>query len=98
MVIFYCTKFGHKVLDCRAYGRNVYVAPHKIVCYKFHNYGHIAFDYRSMIDTPMKGNIDIRYKKVWKTKQEERVNKEQILEIAGFAVVRERKEEQVNKE
>jgi hypothetical protein len=44
---FYCTNFGHKVADCRAYERNVqarnaYVAPHNIECYKFHNYGHIA--------------------------------------------------------
>jgi hypothetical protein len=72
---FYCTNFGHKVADCRAYGRNVqarnaYVAPHNIECYKFHNYGHIARDCRSMMDTSMKENIDIRYKKVWKRKQE----------------------------
>jgi hypothetical protein len=44
---FYCTNFGHKVADCRAYERNVqarnaYVAPHNIECYKCHNYGHIA--------------------------------------------------------
>jgi hypothetical protein len=148
---FYCTNFGHKVADCRAYGRNVqarnaYVAPHNIECYKFHNYGHIARDCRSMMDTSMKKNIDIRYKKVWKRKQEqvkedqmneghpevilsgleivrdeekstrkkedvryrkvwrrnekqeEQVNKDQVPEIAEFAVVRERKEEQVNKE
>jgi hypothetical protein len=46
---FYYTNFGHKVADCRVYGRNiqarcVYVAPHNIKCYKFHNYGHIACD------------------------------------------------------
>jgi len=74
------------------------VAPHNIKFYKLHNYGHIDRDCRSMMDTSIKDKIDIRYKKVWKTKQEERVNKEQILEIAGFAVVRERKEEQVHKE
>jgi hypothetical protein len=64
--------------DCRDYERNVqarndYVAPHNIECYKFHNYGHIAHDCRSMMDTSMKKNTDIRYKKVWKRKQE-RVN------------------------
>jgi hypothetical protein len=72
---FYCTNFGHKVADCRAYGRNVqarnaYVAPHNIECYKFHNYGHIARDCRSMMDTSLRKNTDIRYKKVWKRKQE----------------------------
>jgi hypothetical protein len=44
---FICTNFGHKAVDCRAYGRsvqtrNTYVAPHNIECYKCHNYGHIA--------------------------------------------------------
>jgi hypothetical protein len=73
---FYCTNFGHNVVDCRDYKRNVqarsaYLAAHKIECYKFHNYGHIASDCRSMIDTSMKNNIDIRYKKVWIRKQEE---------------------------
>ena len=73
---FYCTKFGHKVADCRDYKRNVqarsaYVAARNIECYKFHNYGNIASDYRSMIDTSMKENTDIRYKKVWIRKQEE---------------------------
>jgi hypothetical protein len=68
---FTCNNFGHKVVDCRAYGRNVqarnvYVAPYNIECYKCHNYGHIAHDCRSMMDTSMKENIDIRYKKVWK--------------------------------
>jgi hypothetical protein len=67
---FYCTKFGHKVADCRDYKINVqeinsYVAPHNIECYKCHNYGHIAHDCRSMIDNSMKENTDIRYKKVW---------------------------------
>jgi hypothetical protein len=78
---FYCTNFGHKVADCRDYKRNVqadraYVVAHNIDCYKCHNYGHIANDCRSMIDTFMKDNIDIRYKKVWIRKQEEQVNKD----------------------
>jgi hypothetical protein len=90
---FYCTNFGHKVADCRAYGRNVqarnaYVAPHSIECYKCHNYGHIARDCRSMIDTSMKENIDIRYNKVWKRKQEEHVNKDQVPEIARLEIIR----------
>jgi hypothetical protein len=67
---FYCTNFGHKVVDCRDYKRNVqvrsaYVVARNIECYKCHNYGHIASDCRSMMDTSMKENIDIRYKKVW---------------------------------
>jgi hypothetical protein len=65
---FNCTKFGHKVIDCRAYerndqARNVYVAPHNIECYKCHNYGHIARNCISMIKPPMKENIDDIYKK-----------------------------------
>jgi hypothetical protein len=58
------------------------VAPYNIECYKFHNYGHIAHDCRSMMDTSMKENIDIRYKKIWrrKEKQEEQVN-EKLSEI-----------------
>ena len=80
---FYCTNFGHKVADCRDYKRNVqersaYVAADNIECYKCHNYGHIASDCRSMIDTSTKENIDIIYKKVWKRKIEEQVNKEQV--------------------
>jgi hypothetical protein len=78
---FCCTNFGHKVADCRDYKRNVqarnfYVASHNIECYKCHNYGNIATDCRSMIDTFMKENIDIKYKKVWIRKQEEHVNKD----------------------
>jgi hypothetical protein len=67
--------------------RNVYVAPYNIECYKFHNYGHIARDCRSMMEPSMKENIDIRYKKIWrrKEKQEEQVN-EKLPEIilTGF--------------
>jgi hypothetical protein len=46
-----------------------------------------------MIDTSMKENIDVKYMKVWRRKerQEEHVNKEQVLENVGFAVVREKK-------
>ena len=72
---FICTNFGHKVSNYRAYGRNgqarnAYVTPYNIECYKFHNYGLIARDCRSMMDTSMKENIDIRYNKFWKRKQE----------------------------
>jgi hypothetical protein len=67
---FYCTKFGHKVVDCRDYKRNVqeervYVVTRNIECYKCHNYGQIANDCRIMNDTSMKENTDMRYKKVW---------------------------------
>ena len=66
---FNCTKFGHKVVDCRAYVRSDnYVAPHNIESYKCHNYGHIAQNCRSMIDPSMKQNIDVRYMKVWRRK------------------------------
>jgi hypothetical protein len=90
---FYCTNFGHKVADCRDYKRNVqarsaYVVARNIECYKCHNYGHIANDCRSMIDTSMKENIDIIYKKVWIRKQEEQVNKDQVPEIARLAIKR----------
>jgi hypothetical protein len=74
--LFYCTNFGHKVVDCKDYKRNVqarnaYVAPCDIECYKCHNYGHIVSDCRSMIDTCMKDNIDIIYKNVWIRKHQE---------------------------
>jgi hypothetical protein len=62
------------------------VAPLNIECYKCHNYGHIASDFRSMIDTYMKYNTDIRYKKVWIRKHEEHVNKEQVPEIARLEI------------
>jgi hypothetical protein len=73
---FYCTNFGHKVADYRDYKRNVqaisaYVSARNIECYKCHNYGHIASDCRSMINTSMKQNTNIRYKKVRIRKQEE---------------------------
>jgi hypothetical protein len=64
------------------------VAARNIECYKCHNYGHIASDCRSMIDTSMKENTDIRYKKVWIRKQEEEVNKDQVPEIARLEIKR----------
>jgi hypothetical protein len=88
---FYCTNFGHKVAYCKDYKINVqersaYVDVSNIECYKCHNYGHIASGCRIMIDTSMKENIDIRYKKVWIRKQEEQVNKYQVPEIARLAI------------
>jgi hypothetical protein len=88
---FYCTNFGNKVAYWRDYKRNVqtrnaYVAPRNIECYKFHNYGHIASDCRSMIDTSMKENINIIYKKSWIRKHEEQVNKDQVLEIVRLEI------------
>jgi hypothetical protein len=72
---FYCTKFGHKVAYFTTYERNFkarksYVAQHDIECYKCHNYGHIAHDCRSMMDTSLRKKTNIIYKKVWKRKQE----------------------------
>jgi hypothetical protein len=81
---FYCTNFGRKVADGRDYERNVqtintYVAPHNIECYKCHNYGHIYCYCKSIMDTSLRKNIDIRYKKIWKRKQgnvkEDQMNK-----------------------
>jgi hypothetical protein len=67
---------------------NAYVAPHNTECYKFHNYGHIASDCRSMIDTSMEENNDIIYNKVWIRKHEEHVNKDQVPEIARLLIKR----------
>jgi hypothetical protein len=66
---FTCNKFGHKAIDNRAYGinvqaRDVCVAPYNIECYKCHNYGHIARDYRIMMKPSMKENTDIRYNNI----------------------------------
>jgi hypothetical protein len=81
------------VVDCRDYKRNVqarsaYVVACNIECYKCHNYGHISSDCRSMIDTSMKENTDIRYNKVWIRKQEEQVNKYQVPEITRLEIKR----------
>jgi hypothetical protein len=67
------------------------VAPHNIKCYKCHNYRHIASDCRSMVDTSMKNNTDIRYKKVWIRKHEKQVNKDQLPEITILAIKRDEK-------
>jgi hypothetical protein len=64
------------------------VIAHNIECYKCHNYGHIASDCRSIIDTSMKENTDIRYKKVWIRKQKEQVNKDQAPQIARLTIKR----------
>jgi hypothetical protein len=90
---FYCTNFGHKVADCKDYKinvqpRNSYVAPCNIECYKCHNYGNIASDCRSMIDTSMKEKTDIRCKKAWIINHEEQVKKYQLPEIARLAIKR----------
>jgi hypothetical protein len=71
---FNCTNFGHKVADCRAYGRNVqarnaYVALHNIECYKCHNYGHIDWNCGTMLEPSMKENIDVKHTKVWRRKE-----------------------------
>jgi hypothetical protein len=41
-----------------------------------------------MINTSMKDNTNIRYKKVWIRKQEEQVNKDQVPEIARLTIKR----------
>jgi hypothetical protein len=75
------------------YKRNVqedraYVVACNIECYKCHNYGHIVSDCRRMIDTSMKENTDIIYKKVWIRKHGEHVNKDQVLEITRLTIKR----------
>jgi hypothetical protein len=64
------------------------VVARNIECYKCHSYGHIASNCRSMIDTSMKENTNIRYKKVWIRKQEEQVNKDQVPDIARLTIKR----------
>jgi hypothetical protein len=39
-----------------------------------------------MIDTSLKENTDIKYKKVWIRKHEEQVNKDQVPEIAILTI------------
>jgi hypothetical protein len=50
-----------------------------------------------MIDTSMKENTDIKYKKVWVRKHEEQVNKDQVLEIARLAIKRDEENSTKNK-
>jgi len=88
---FYCTNFGNKVADCRDYkpnvqARSVYVAARNIEYYKCHNYGHITIYCRSMIDTYIKENTNIRYKKVWIRKHEEHVNKDHVPYITILSI------------
>jgi hypothetical protein len=64
------------------------VASRNIECYKCHKYGHIASDCISMIDTSMKENTDIKYKKVWIRKHEEHVYKDQVSEITRLTIKR----------
>ena len=52
------------------------MAPRNIECYKYHNYGNIASDYIRIIDNSMKENMNIRYKKVWIRKHEEKENRD----------------------
>jgi hypothetical protein len=66
------------------------VTPRNIECYKCHNYGHIASDCKSMIDTSMKKNIDIICKKVWIRKHKEHVNKDKVPEIARLEIKRDK--------
>jgi hypothetical protein len=76
-----CEKLEHKVVSLRKslrnsqvpkelkkLLRNASVATHNTECYKFHNYGHITHDCRSIIDTYMIEKTDIKYKRVWKRK------------------------------
>jgi hypothetical protein len=69
------------------------VVPHNIECYKCHNYGHIAQNYRIMIVTSMKKETYIIYTKVWKRKEqvpEQQVKEEQMPKITRLSIVRER--------
>jgi hypothetical protein len=79
------------------------VAPHNNECYKCHNYGHIDRDCRSMMDTSMKKNTIIRYKKVWERKQEH-VKEEHMNEghpkviLSGLEIVQDQEKSTGKKE
>jgi hypothetical protein len=89
IVVIFDIKMQIASKDCKnVQAINAYVVPHNIQCYKCHNYGHISSDCRSMIDTSMKENTDIGYKKVWIRKYEEHVNKDQVPKIARLAIKR----------
>jgi hypothetical protein len=78
------------------------VVPHNIECYKCHNYGHIDRNCKSLIESTMKENTDVRYMKVWRRneKQEEKVNKEHVPEIIliVFTIVQDHNEFTVQEE
>jgi hypothetical protein len=74
VIVFIVLNFD---ISCRLHGlwnkypiKKCVCAPHNIECYKCHNYGHIFCHCKSMMDNYMKENTDIKYKKVWKRKQE----------------------------
>jgi hypothetical protein len=69
VIVFIVLNLDIRLSYWRAYGINVqainvYVAPHNIECYIFHNYGHTTHDCRSMMDISLRKNKNISYNKV----------------------------------